>query len=226
MLDLLLEIVAVTIGVLLLGIVFAFLKLRGQRRMIKALGLTDLDWEIKESFNNGGLAAVQRVLDKEPDPDRITLAELINCFELSEELVSLLIEYGVSKECVNSIGDSLLIVAYENERKDLVDLLLYLGADIDRGGEDGDALLHRCASYGDDEMCSLFLEKGADCNVLNNDCETPLIVAVKEEKAKIVELLMAMEDIDVNLKDKGKRTALQYAEELGNDEIVGLIKGG
>lgn len=97
---------------------------------------------------------------------------------------SAVLEYLLVKEgSVHQHGDrqrSLLhILATMNKRSNnevIISTLLAKGVPIDQQDVDGNTALHLCSLYGNTEMISLLITKGASLTVKNNNNETPLDV--------------------------------------------------
>ncbi|EUC41883.1 hypothetical protein COCMIDRAFT_52760, partial [Bipolaris oryzae ATCC 44560] len=66
----------------------------------------------------------------------------------------------------------------------------------------------------------LLQESGTDVNVTNDDLQTPLALAVRNNRARVVELLLHVESIDCEQKDKLGRTPFLIAAELKDTNIM------
>jgi ankyrin repeat protein/beta-lactamase regulating signal transducer with metallopeptidase domain/Tol biopolymer transport system component len=178
-----------------------------------------------------------------------------------EDVVRLLIDKGAAL----SNRDGLLFWACRNQQKDLAELLIRKGANVNskawgddaplaletihggytnatkpadiprlRGvlevlldhGADPDAkdrwdwsLLHyTCEEF---DLAKLLLDKGANPNAVENERGLrPLHLAADEGRTAAVELLISR-GADVNAKDYSGRTALWYAEDLGDNDMFG-----
>jgi cytohesin len=117
--------------------------------------------------------------------------------------------------------------------KELVDLLISKGADVNSKDNTGTTPLHYalgCSPKGGldslkegwKEVAELLLAKGADINAQGYYWWTPLHFAVKNNSKEAVELLLS-KGADVNLKDIDDRTPLYYAGKAGNKEIEKLL---
>ena len=58
--------------------------------------------------------------------------------------------------------------------KDLCELLIDRGADVNDKNEYGDTPLHEASYWGYKDVCALLIERGADVNAKNNSGETPV----------------------------------------------------
>jgi ankyrin repeat protein len=52
-------------------------------------------------------------------------------------------------------------------------MLLDAGIDVNQTGENGWTPLHEAISYGHDHVCRYLISRGANVNLLNENCETP-----------------------------------------------------
>ena len=84
-----------------------------------------------------------------------------------EELTELLASDVVHVNCVNEAGNSLLIVAAQNNHKDLCKALHHRGADLDTQNRLGQTALHFAFAFGYTELGKWLVQKGANTNIKN-----------------------------------------------------------
>ena len=106
---------------------------------------------------------------------------------------------------VNAKNDSGLTPLHYAESKEIAEILITAGADVNAGGQM--TPLHYAASDGKKEIAELLIANGADVNAQSLVGMTPLREAANQGHDLIVELLVA-KGADVNLKDSGGRTPL------------------
>ena len=107
--------------------------------------------------------------------------------------------------------------------KEMVELLIEYGADVNEKSEEGlYTALGRAAEIGNIDVAELLIKKGADIEALDNG-NTPLLNAVFYNKIKMVEFLIA-KGADVNAKNRNGNTALRYARKNKNKEMIKLLK--
>ncbi len=86
-----------------------------------------------------------------------------------------------------------LHMAAEGGHREIVDLLIAKGADINATAGWGDGVgwtpLHMAAEEGHKKVVELLILKGADINVKNGDDRTPLDDAIKHKNAEIANIL-------------------------------------
>jgi ankyrin repeat protein len=90
--------------------------------------------------------------------------------------------------------------------------------------ENGRTALIIAIREGYTEIVKALLEAGANSNTIDEDSETtPLILAVRFKYLAIVNLLLS-NNADVDLKDGRNKTTLDLAQEIGDSEIIELLK--
>jgi ankyrin repeat protein len=101
----------------------------------------------------------------------------------------------------------------------------YIGTDIELQTKlKNDYPLHFACIYGHTSTVAKLLENGADVNAKTNDVYhwTALVVAIKNEHTKTVKMLLDA-GADVNAEGYFNDTALHFASEKGNKEIVAML---
>jgi ankyrin repeat protein len=86
-------------------------------------------------------------------------------------------------------GKTALIFAAEAGNKEIAELLLSKGADINAQDDEGKTALMSAAFYGRKETVNLLISKGADVNTKDNKGETALMKAESRNKGDIVQSL-------------------------------------
>jgi len=111
-------------------------------------------------------------------------------------------------------GDSstLLVLAAYRGHPGVVALLLERGADVlarDRSGRDA---LGYAAQEGHVAVIRALLQNGANVNARDHDGISPLMIAARNGHEGAVQALLASPEIQVNLEDYRRRTALDVAK--------------
>ncbi|KAF5281784.1 hypothetical protein FQR65_LT14531 [Abscondita terminalis] len=89
--------------------------------------------------------------------------------------------------------------------------------------DDNYELLHLAAAHGDFAIMSALLERGLNINVPNKNGETPLLVALREHRWVIAELLL-LHGADVNtIENEYGRTCLHYVADSAEDKLMTLL---
>ena len=110
------------------------------------------------------------------------------------------------------------------QNKDVAELLIAKGADVNARTVDGYTPLHQATILGLMDVAELLIAKGADVNAKNKDGTTPIhLASIKAHNEDIAELLIA-NGADVNAKDKDGLTPLAYAKKIRNGGVVEVIR--
>jgi len=138
-----------------------------------------------------------------------------------EKIIKLLFQKGANVNVIiNSeespfYGLSPLDAAYLAEEKQTAKVLRELGA--------VHASLHGAVLSGEKDTLKKFINDGMNVNQKIYGNNTPLIMAVREGKYEISEILLNS-DSDFNSKDSNGRTALDWAQEKHNMKIADLLR--
>jgi len=107
--------------------------------------------------------------------------------------------------------------------RDICELLIARGADVNAEGEHSKSPLHLATQYGYQNIVELLLDCGANVNALDTKERSPLFASVQHNHQEIVELLLSR-SAEVNLTDKSGYTPLCLAfHNSGDDEIIRLL---
>jgi ankyrin repeat protein len=120
-------------------------------------------------------------------------------------------------------GSTALMYAVAKDRKEVVDLLLDAGADINESDVTVGSALTWAAYYDREELVADLLERGADPNVVNNVGGTPLIVAATKGSTRIVQMLLD-HGADPAAKSKDGKNALQWAQAAHRADVVKVLQ--
>ena len=119
-------------------------------------------------------------------------------------------------------GNYPLHEASERGHKDMAELLLAKGADVNAKNKYGWTPLHRAAIWGQKEVAELLISKGADINAKDNNGSTPLHDAA-HGGYQVSDLLIS-KGADVNARDIHGNTPLHHARTKEVAELL-MSKG-
>ena len=128
--------------------------------------------------------------------------------------------YGVSDlveaeriiDIEDNFGRTPLIVATIYENEDIAEQLIDIGADENKKDKNG---------YSRKKILELRKDPNKPCTGIDEDC--PLHVAVGKGREDIVKMLLDVEGVDVDIRDKSKATPLMPASTLGNIIIMKML---
>lgn len=122
-------------------------------------------------------------------------------------------------------GNVPLHAAIEEGHKEIVELLIISGADVNAHTNwDGFTLLHKAVYRGKRDIAELLINKGANLEAIDSDNLTPLWRAVTRKRLETARLLIA-NDADVNIKDEQGETLLHWTERhYGYNEFAALLR--
>ena len=113
--------------------------------------------------------------------------------------------------------------AASSGHKDVAELLLAHGADVNAKNNNGSTPLHFAAALGHKDVAELLLAHGADVNAKNKGGSTPLHFAAALGHKDVAELLLA-HGADVNAKNNNGWTPLYYAVSGGHKDVAQLLR--
>lgn len=119
-------------------------------------------------------------------------------------------------------GHTPLRIAAAKGQKDMAELLLAKGAEVNAKDNDGYTALILAAREGNTDVAKLLLANKADVNTKADNGETPLIAAARKDHKDIVELLLA-KGAGVNDVGLSRLTPLCWAADKGYADVVELL---
>ncbi len=119
-------------------------------------------------------------------------------------------------------GTPLTFAAIEGH-KEIVELLIAKGADVEVADLLSATPLHRAASWGHKEIAELLITKGANVNAEDKWGNTPLHLAAYKGHKENVKLLIA-KGADVNAKNEDGETPLDDAVRYKQTELADLLR--
>ena len=139
------------------------------------------------------------------------------------EAVKQHIAAGTDVNAKDKYGESPLLFAATFGHKEIAELLIAEGADVNtKIDKTGMTPLHYAAFKGHREIAELLIANGADVNAKRGDFTTPLHFSTGGGHKEVAELLIA-EGADVNAKDNIEWTPLHRAVLEGQKDVVELL---
>ena len=130
-------------------------------------------------------------------------------------VVAFLLEKGANindTEIRDTIDQTPIIVAAQGGCKDIVEMLLQAGANIEHRNDQGENALISAAQEGHKEIVKMLLDAGANINQENADGETALDLAIRlKQKKELLDLLL-----EHGAEAKGKGKGLKKAKTRRN----------
>lgn len=134
-----------------------------------------------------------------------------------------LLDKGVNIDARNfSGGETAIIVAAGDGNKEIVDLLIRTGADLNSTGNYRNTALMQAAEWDHREVATLLVKNGADINMADENGITALMRAAKNRHTDMAVLLIK-NGADVNALDAGKQTPFILAVENGLTDLTARI---
>ena len=140
-----------------------------------------------------------------------------------------LLATGVDVNAKDDDGDTSLFIATDEGHKEVIELLIANGADVNgrievqHSARRGGTCLHVAAVFSYKEIAELLIAEGVDVNAKDDEGDTALNLAAGEGGSlEIVKLLIA-KGVNVNMKNGNGLNPLHYAVYGGHKEIAELL---
>lgn len=134
------------------------------------------------------------------------------------DIAKLLLENNSKVNIVSFEGHTPLYFSLEYDNKEVFDLLIAYGADVNLGNE---SLLLKSLKM-DDYYVNVLLSKGVNPNVTNEDGSTPLMYAVRKNNKGMINKLLEL-GADINIVNEYGSTAASIAFYDNNIELGKLL---
>jgi ankyrin repeat protein len=122
----------------------------------------------------------------------------------------------------NNNGNTALMKAIESNNKEIAELLISKGCDLNLKNEYGNTALIIAIRYAEMEIAQLLIDKGCDLDLQNNEGNTALMISAEYGNKEIAELLIS-NGCDLDLKNDYGYTALIFAIDNGKMKIAQLL---
>jgi ankyrin repeat protein len=149
-------------------------------------------------------------------------------FKASSIISKLIDEYGADPDTVDEYGTSALNIALKEGAGSLIDKIVQqpdFKINVAKDPAGNTALIYalELINYPKEKQIHLvkrLLEYGADYNVIDEKGDTALLLVCKNKKETLAHLLLQQPLIDVNIRDKKDKSALDYAIEYDMVSVV------
>jgi ankyrin repeat protein len=175
-----------------------------------------------EFFNNN-IETVQLLIKNGAD------VNMRNKFTRNTALHRLLELYGFPSLYLLSYTNTSLALAIIGREKEIIQLLIENGVDINMKTEGGQTPLDLAIIGNQKEIVQLLIENGVDINMKNKEGHTPLDLAIIDiRQTVIIQLLIengVENGVDINMKNKEEQTPLDLVAFIGTrqKEITRLL---
>jgi len=122
-----------------------------------------------------------------------------------------------------SLDENALNIAAFGGKKELSELLIKNGADVNFKDVYGITALHSAARTNHPDIIELLIKNKADVNIKNKSDETPLYYASEFNNPDCVKILLT-NNADKNAKSTSGKAALEIAKDKKNDKGLDLLK--
>ncbi|MCD6034992.1 MAG: ankyrin-like [Rickettsiales bacterium] len=129
------------------------------------------------------------------------------------------IDAGVNPNTTIAKGSTVLHIAAEHGRKDVVETLLLKGADIHKRTDNGTTPLELASEKGRTDVVKMFLEKEG---ITQEQKSKALLLACNEEHTVVAQMLIES-GADVNYANEYGTTALYLASKFGDDDTMEVL---
>ncbi|XP_038214852.1 rabankyrin-5 [Zerene cesonia] len=156
-----------------------------------------------------------------------------------EEVASILVRNGADADCWGPGPDgclqTLLHKAIDENKESLATFLIRSGCDVESArrpgaaGEGADAAadrhtpLHLCCTWGLTDVIQTLLEHGANINSKDAEGKTPLHIAIENQHATIISLLLSQPGVDLSARDNKGVTPFAAALTARNNKAAQAI---
>ncbi|XP_025829118.1 rabankyrin-5, partial [Agrilus planipennis] len=150
-------------------------------------------------------------------------ADCIKCFiKTNETLIAGNKEVMINFNLKDINGDTPLSLSLNENRKDLLPLLMEGKGDINIRNSRDLTLLHQAILNEDSDTALFLLEHGADVNAITSDGETPLQLAIHCRLPEVVDALCS-EGVDMSAPDRTGNCPLWVALDSNQENIASIL---
>lgn len=180
-----------------------------------------------------------------PSGKGATLNKMIAENKTSIKMIQTLLKSGADPNTANKYGNTALNMARVKRNYEIVSALLSGGAQVNFQDKNGNSVLKKevmdyignyrmldSLKQSTVKMLDIFLSAGADINIKDKFGRTPLAHCTKEfneknaKKVKDIVPHLLSKGARKDIRDNEKKSALDYARETGDSELINILRGG
>ena len=188
-----------------------------------------VDLSLRDVIESGDTKSLQRLIFSGCDLNATLTGQgytpcILATLSSSIPALQLLHRAGADMLSVDNAGCTSFHHAASMGERELLDFLIHVGAECDKGNKDGDTPLMLAASKGlHNIVLFLLAEHRSDKNAVNNNRQTALHKAVLAESVETVQILKNYEATVDRRDESVGETPLMYACRKGTQQIVKLL---
>ena len=179
------------------------------------------------SISKGNMKLIKKLLDEGADINTICKscynqdALMIALNYKNHDIVNFLMEKGITIDNrQNDFGYTLVMLAVILEDKDILQVFIDKGVDINIPDNDGWTPVMVAASNGNLEIFNLLMDNDAILDRINTDGEDALLIAISGENSDIIKYLIEIADMDASTQDAYGNNPIIVAVKNQNTDIV------
>lgn len=148
----------------------------------------------------------------------------IACHSNNKDIAEVLLRHHADVTIKNKLGLTPLTFAIKHHAVTVIDYLSENRENCDLKDSYNNSLLHHCVIENSPLISEKLLNKNSELlKTINNDGDTPLMLATKRRNSGLIELFMKF-GANANFKNVSGLSAISIAIESGSEKICGLLK--
>lgn len=177
------------------------------------------------TIQSGDVATVNGWLEAGLDPefsaDRVGTGLMLAAWEGNIAMMAVFVAHGANVNAMNPSREQPLMHAAWQGHREAVRWLLDRGARINRPGLEWSAL-HYAVFAGHQDVVNTLIARGADIDALSTNGSTPLMMASREGREELAQLLVNL-GANTHIRNDWGDDALTWAMRNGNPQIARVV---
>jgi ankyrin repeat protein len=158
--------------------------------------------------------AKENLKSQDLDSDKVFSAIIHNDIQQIKTLIDAGYDFNIQDDSARSP----LIAALLAEHKELADLLLPVTKNLKHADKNQNQAIHVATANSYDDIVQKLLNKNVDINARDNLGNTPLLIAIRHDDARLTKLLLNNK-ADYNLDNKRRVSALELAQTRADPDV-------